>query len=152
VGLLLAACGTESGEEPSGGRGFTPPDLPALQKLGTPEGTLNVLAWPGYAENGSTDPSVDWVTPFEQDQDTGCEVNVRTFGTSDESVTLMRTGDYDVVSASGDGSLRLVAAGDVEPVNTALVPNYADVFDFLKDRPWNSVNGTEYGIPRCPGS
>jgi len=148
--LLIAACGTESGDESSGAQGFSPPDLPALQKLGTPEGALNVLAWPGYAENGSTDPSIDWVSPFEKD--TGCKVNVKTFGTSDESVTLMKTGDYDVVSASGDASLRLVAAGDVEPVNTKLVPNYADVFDFLKDRPWNSVNGKEYGIPHGWGA
>ena len=35
------------------------------------------------------------------------------FGTSDEAVTLMKTGQYDVVSASGDATLRLIAAGDV---------------------------------------
>jgi putative spermidine/putrescine transport system substrate-binding protein len=152
VGLLIAACGTENGggDKTAGVRGFTPPDLPALRKLGTPEGSLNVLAWPGYAEDGSTDPSVDWVSPFEKD--TGCQVNVKTFGTSDESVTLMKTGEYDVVSASGDASLRLVAAGDVEPVNTELVPNYGDIFDFLKDRPWNSVNGKRYGIPHGWGA
>lgn len=149
--LLIAACGAESGGgETPGARGFTPPDLPALQKLGTPEGSLNVLAWPGYAEDGSTDPSVDWVTPFEKD--TGCQVNVKTFGTSDESVSLMKTGEYDVVSASGDASLRLVAAGDVEPVNTKLVPNYADIFEYLKNRPWNSVNGKAYGIPHGWGA
>ena len=49
--------------------------------------------------------------PFEKE--TGCKVNVKTFGTSDEAVNLMKTGDYDVVSASGDASLRLIAAGDV---------------------------------------
>ncbi len=151
AGLLIAACGTQSGGgDSSGSRGFTPPDLPALQKLGTPEGSLNVLAWPGYAEDGSNDPTVDWVTPFEKD--TGCQVNVKTFGTSDESVSLMKTGEYDVVSASGDASLRLVAAGDVEPVNTKLVANYADIFDFLKNRPWNSVNGKQYGIPHGWGA
>ena len=41
----------------------------------------------------------------------------------------MRTGQYDGVSASGDATLRLIAGGDVAPVNTDLVPNYADVFD-----------------------
>ena len=64
----------------------------------------------------------------------------------------MKTGDYDVVSASGDASLRLIAAGDVEPVNTDLVPNYADVFDFLKDKTWNSVYGVAYGIPHGWGA
>jgi putative spermidine/putrescine transport system substrate-binding protein len=152
AGLLIAACGTESGDGggSSGGQAFTPPDLPMMEKLGAPEGSLNVLAWPGYAEDGSTDPSVDWVSPFEKD--TGCQVNVKTFGTSDESVSLMKTGEYDVVSASGDASLRLVAAGDVEPVNTKLVPNYADIFDFLKNRSWNSVGGKQYGIPHGWGA
>jgi putative spermidine/putrescine transport system substrate-binding protein len=150
--LLVAACGTSgtSSSAPPGAQGFTPPKLEALKALGQPEGQLNVLAWPGYAENGSNDPKVNWVTPFEQQ--TGCKVNVKPFGTSDEAVTLMKTGQYDVVSASGDASLRLVASGDVEPVNTALVPNYADVQPFLKDKSWNSVGGVSYGIPHGWGA
>ncbi|WP_326946415.1 ABC transporter substrate-binding protein [Amycolatopsis sp. NBC_01307] len=150
--LLLAACGTSgtSASAPPGAQGFTPPKLEALKALGQPEGQLNVLAWPGYAENGSNDPKINWVTPFEQQ--TGCKVNVKPFGTSDEAVTLMKTGQYDVVSASGDASLRLVASGDVEPVNTALVPNYADVQPFLKDKSWNSVAGVAYGIPHGWGA
>ena len=83
------------------------------------EGEVNILAWPGYAEDGSTDKSIDWVTPFEKE--TGCQANVKYFGTSDEAVQLMKTGEYDVVSASGDASLRLIAAGDVAPVNTDLL-------------------------------
>ena len=84
-----------------------PPKLTALDKLGTPEGELNIVAWAGYAEDGSTDPTVDWVTPFEKA--TGCQVNVKTAPTSDDMVNLMKTGQYDVVSASGDASLRLIA-------------------------------------------
>ena len=61
-----------------------------------------MLAWPGYVEDGTNDPAVDWVSDFEKE--TGCEVNVKTFGTSDEAVQLMRTGQYDVVSASGDAT------------------------------------------------
>jgi putative spermidine/putrescine transport system substrate-binding protein len=150
--LLLAACGTSGSNSaaPPGAQGFTPPKLEALKALGQPEGQLNVLAWPGYAENGSNDPKVNWVTPFEQQ--TGCKVNVKPFGTSDEAVTLMKTGQYDVISASGDASLRLVASGDAEPVNTALVPNYADVQPFLKDKSWNSVGGVSYGIPHGWGA
>ena len=95
------------------------------ETLGDGEGEVNILAWPGYAEDGTNDKTVDWVTPFEKE--TGCEANVKYFGTSDEAVTLMKTGDYDVVSASGDASLRLIASGDVAPVNTDLLPNYADI-------------------------
>ena len=153
--LSVAACGTSSessstDSSSSGEGGFSAPDLPALDKVGEGEGQLNVLAWPGYAESGGTDPSVDWVTPFEEK--TGCKVAVKDFGTSDEAVSLMKTGEYDVVSASGDASLRLIAAGDVEPVNTDLVPNYADVAEFLKDRAWNSVDGQMYGVPHGWGA
>lgn len=158
--LALAACGgSTSGTDKTGtsgsgneaaAQGFTPPKLKPLDKLGTPEGKLNIVAWAGYAEDGSTDPSVDWVTPFEKE--TGCQVNVKTAPTSDDMVNLMKTGQYDVVSASGDASLRLIASGDVEPVNTDLVPNYADVFEGLKMKPWNSVNGVAYGIPHGRGA
>ena len=159
--LVLAACGSGSssggstGSTSSGGskpaaQGFTPPKLKALDKLGSPEGKLNIVAWAGYAEDGSTDPKVDWVTPFEKA--TGCQVNVKTAPTSDDMVNLMKTGEYDVVSASGDASLRLIASGTVEPINTDLVPNYADVFDGLKMKAWNSVNGVAYGIPHGRGA
>ena len=64
----------------------------------------------------------------------------------------MKTGQYDVVSASGDASLRMIAAGDIAPVNTDLVPNYADVWPFLKDRLWNTVNDVHYGVPHGYGA
>ena len=152
---LAAGCGTSSGggdddQAATEQGGFTAPDVPMAEDLGDTEGELSVLAWPGYAEDGSTDPKVDWVTPFEDE--TGCQVDVKYFNTSDEAVTLMQSGEYDVVSASGDASLRLIAGGDVEPVNTELVPNYADVWGFLKDRDWNSVDGQMYGIPHGYGA
>ena len=154
AGLALAACGSESDSSSDEGTtaasGFQVPDLKPLEALGTPEGKVSVLAWPGYVEDGSTDPAVDWVSDFEKE--TGCQVTVKTFGTSDEAVQLMRTGQYDVVSASGDATLRLIAAGDVEPVNTDLVTNYPDIFASLKDQPWNSVNGQMYGIPHGRGA
>jgi putative spermidine/putrescine transport system substrate-binding protein len=103
-----------------------------------------------YVEDGSTDPKVDWVTPFEKQ--TGCNVNVTIGNTSDEMVTLMKSGKYDGVSASGDATLRLISAGDVSPVNTDLVPNYKDVYDALKNQPHNTVDGVNYGIPHGRGA
>ncbi len=134
----------------TGAGGFKAPDLKALESSGTPEGKVSVLAWPGYVEDGSNDPAVDWVSDFEKES--GCQVTVKTFGTSDEAVQLMRTGQYDTVSASGDATLRLIAAGDVEPMNTSLITNYADIFDSLKMKPWNSVAGKAYGIPHGRGA
>jgi putative spermidine/putrescine transport system substrate-binding protein len=151
VGLVLTACGGGGGAPGAPGGGAAPPAGQAYAgPVGQGEGQLSVLAWPGYAEDGSTDPKVDWVTPFEQQ--TGCQVTVKTFATSAEAVQLFSTGEYDVVSASGDASLRLVYGDRVQPVNTALVPNYADVIPDLKDKPWNSVAGQNYGIPHGRGA
>ena len=121
-----------------------------MTEVGEGEGEVDLIAWAGYVEDGSTDPKVDWVSDFEKQ--TGCQVNVKIGNTSDEMVQLMRTGDYDGVSASGDATLRLIDGGDVAPVNTDLVPNYADVFPGLKDQPYNSVDGQMYGIPHGRGA
>ncbi|AZI59607.1 extracellular solute-binding protein [Nakamurella antarctica] len=118
--------------------------------VGAGEGQLNIIAWAGYAENGSNDKTVDWVNPFTTE--TGCKVSVKIGNTSDEMVALMKTGEYDGVSASGDASLRLIYGGDVAPVNTALVPNYATIAPFLKDQSFNSVNKQMYGIPHGWGA
>ena len=122
----------------------------ALTELGEGEGEVNLIAWAGYVEDGSTDPAVDWVTGFEQD--TGCQVNVTLGNTSDEMVSLMQTGEYDGVSASGDATLRLIAGGEVAPVNVDLIPNYADVYDDLKLQVHNSVDGVPFGVPHGRGA
>jgi len=148
LALTVAGCGSSTPESKASG-----PELPNLSmatEVGDGEGTLNLVAWAGYAEDGSTDKAVDWVTPFEQA--TGCQVNVKIGNTSDEMVTLMKSGQYDAVSASGDATLRLIYGGTVAPVNTDLVPNYATVAEFLKNRPWNSVDGQMYGIPHGWGA
>ncbi|MCX6397212.1 MAG: ABC transporter substrate-binding protein [Propionibacteriales bacterium] len=142
LGLMMSGCGSDDGSSPSAA-GFVAPDLPQKESLGAGEGAVSILSWAGYAEK-------DWVEPFEKA--TGCKATVKTFNTSDEAVKLMTDGGYDVVSASGDASLRLIAAGTVEPVNTDLVPNYADVYPFLKDKAWNSVDGQMYGIPHGYGA
>ncbi|MAB99623.1 MAG: spermidine/putrescine ABC transporter substrate-binding protein [Pseudomonadaceae bacterium] len=117
----------------------------ALQSIGKGEGQLDIIAWPGYIERGETDKGYDWVTGFEKQ--TGCMVNVKTAATSDEMVSLMAKGGYDLVTASGDASLRLVAGKRVQPINTALIANWKNVDKRLQDAPWHTVNGTHYGTP-----
>ena len=143
--LTAAGCGSDDNDSSGGGS-----DDKAPTKLGKGEGEVDLIAWAGYVEDGSTDPNVDWVSDFEKQ--TGCQVNVKVGNTSDEMVTLMRTGNYDGVSASGDATLRLIAGGDVDPVNTDLVPNYKDVFPALKNQPHNTVDGVHYGIPHGRGA
>jgi len=139
--VILAGCGTG---------GSTAEGPAALTELGDPEGAVSILAWPGYVEDGTNYPEYDWVSGFEEA--TGCMVTTKTYGTSDEAVSLMKTGDYDVVAASGDASLRMMVAGDVQPVNTDLVPSYAGIYDFLKNQSHNSLDGVAYGVPHGYGA
>lgn len=148
--LALAVAGCSSSGSSSGGSSAAPSASAFAGPVGEGEGQLNVLAWPGYAEDGSTDPKVDWVTPFEKE--TGCQVNVKTFATSNEAFDLMKKGGYDIVSASDDASLRMVYGDLVQPMNMELVPNYADIFAGLKDKPWNTVDGVNYGVPHGRGA
>jgi putative spermidine/putrescine transport system substrate-binding protein len=116
-----------------------------LTTLGAGEGQVNIVAWPGYIERGETDAGYDWVTSFEAA--TGCKVNVKTANTSDEMVALMNEGGFDLVTASGDASLRLIAGKRVQPVNVALIPSWGTVDERLQNAPWNTVDGTHYGTP-----
>ena len=123
---------------------------PNADVLAGAEGQVNLIAWAGYAEDGSTDPAYDWVSPFQDI--TGCSVNVKTGASSDEMVQLMQSGEYDGVSASGDATQRLIAGNEVVPIDTAEYASYADIFEGLKLQPWNSVAGEAYGIPHGRGA
>src|SRR6202035_4651386 len=138
LGALLAAmtvgvcaCGSSSNGPASG-------SLPTT--IGKGEGQLNLVAWEGYAQP-------EWVKPFEAA--TGCQVHAKYAGSSDEMVTLMRQGGgstYDMVSASGDASLRLISGGNVGAMNVNLVPEWKNFIPQLQSPSHNTVNGVHYGI------
>ena len=109
------------------------------------EGRLDIIAWPGYIERGQTDKSYDWVTQFEKES--GCQVNVKTAATSDEMVSLMAKGGYDLVTASGDASLRLIMGKRVQPIDTALIGNWKSLDPRVENGAWFNVNGKVYGTP-----
>jgi putative spermidine/putrescine transport system substrate-binding protein len=115
----------------------------ALQ--GDGEGEVSIVAWAGYIERGETDPNYDWVTDFEAA--TGCAVKVKTAATSDEMVALMNEGGFDLVTASGDASLRLVAGGRVQEIDISRIPSWDTIDDRLKEAPWHTVDGKHYGVP-----
>jgi len=135
--LVLAGCGGGDDETTVGS------SSDELQKVGKGEGEVSLISWAGYVEP-------EWSKPFEQK--TGCKVNNKEAGTSDEMVELMKTGQYDGVSASGNATARLVAADLVAPVNVDLVANYKTVFADLKDQPYNTFDGVHYGIPHGRGA
>ena len=116
-----------------------------LKELGKGEGELSIVAWAGYIERGETDKNYDWVTDFEKQ--TGCKVSVKTAATSDEMVALMNEGGFDLVTASGDASMRLVAGKRVQPINTDLIPSWKTIDERMQNAPWHTVNGVHYGTP-----
>ncbi|MBF8754714.1 putative ABC transporter substrate-binding protein YdcS [Pseudomonas guariconensis] len=115
------------------------------QSVGDGEGRLDIVAWPGYIERGESDKAYDWVTGFEKQ--TGCKVSVKTAATSDEMVSLMTKGGYDLVTASGDASLRLIVGKRVQPINTALIPNWKNIDPRLQNGGWYVVDKQVYGTP-----
>ena len=147
VAVLAAGCGAPPPSQQSAGPAAAAPPAKGapLQAIGAPEGEVSIVAWPGYIERGETDKAYDWVTGFEQAS--GCKVTVKTAATSDEMVALMNEGGFDLVTASGDASLRLVAGGRVQEINTALVPSWSTVDPRLQNAPWHTVNGKHYGVP-----
>jgi putative spermidine/putrescine transport system substrate-binding protein len=113
--------------------------------VGAGEGQVDIVAWPGYIERGETDKAYDWVTDFEAK--TQCKVNIKTAGTSDEMVALMNEGGFDLVTASGDASLRLISGKRVQAINTDLIPSWKTVDERLQNAPWHTVDGVHYGVP-----
>jgi putative spermidine/putrescine transport system substrate-binding protein len=126
-------------------------DSGPMTSVGAGEGQVDIVAWPGYIERGETDAAYDWVTGFEAE--TGCKVNVKTAATSDEMVALMNEGVFDLVTASGDASLRLAYGGRLQPINIDLIPSWSTVDERLQNAAWHTVdidgNGTpeHYGVP-----
>jgi putative spermidine/putrescine transport system substrate-binding protein len=135
--LAFMAAGCGSSKKSSGGTTTNASNLPT--SIGKGEGKLSLIAWEGY-----TQP--DWVKPFEKQ--TGCKVSSKYAGSSDEMVTLMRQGggQYDMVSASGDASVRLIRGGDVQPMNPKLIPDFKNFIGALKSPAHNTVDGVHYGI------
>lgn len=156
AGLVLAACGGAAPETEAPAAATQAPassDAPAEQATEVAsmelEGALSIVAWAGYVERGETDPNFDWVTEFEAQ--TGCIVSVKTAATSDEMVALMNEGGFDLVTASGDASNRLISGGRVQAVDISRIPSYELIDERLQNAPWHTVDGVHYGVPYSSG-
>ena len=154
--LTIAACSKKE-EAPKEDAAMAAMQSPKL------EGQLDIVAWPGYIERGESDKAYDWVTGFEAK--TGCKVNVKVANTSDEMVTLMSSGapppsppgdaswppagnaPYDLVTASGDASLRLIRGGTVQPIGVDRVPSYNTIDPRLQKAAWHFVDDKHWGVP-----
>jgi putative spermidine/putrescine transport system substrate-binding protein len=112
-------------------------------KIGKGEGSLNLIEWPAYSDKSFANKFI---------RQTGCKIHRKDAGSSNQMVALMRTGggggggQYDLVSASGDASLRLILGGDVQPVNINLIPSWKDFVSVFKSPAHNTVKGVHYGV------
>lgn len=116
-----------------------------LSRIGKSEGALKIITWQGYMERGEKNPEFDWISNFEKT--TGCKVKVKYATTSDEMVSLMNGGGYDLVTASGDASLRLIHGNLVQELNLDLIPNWELIDPRLKNAPWHTVDRKHFGVP-----
>jgi putative spermidine/putrescine transport system substrate-binding protein len=143
--LCVVAAGCGGGDDESSGGVSTEIEglgtsLDEIKELAKQEGEVNIVQWAGYAQ------LVD-----EFAAATGCKVNTKDGASSDDMISLIQTGAYDGVSASGNASVRLMTTGEVAPVNTDLIPNYADVQEGIKNQNYNSLDGQPYGVPHGRG-
>jgi putative spermidine/putrescine transport system substrate-binding protein len=113
--------------------------LQEIQRNAREEGRLDLLLRAGYEERGRAEAFT---------RQTGCEVSTRNAVSSDDLVGLAGSGDYDGILTTSDATRRLIAAGDVAPVNYDLVPGRRDVFDDLKGRTYDTVEGMGYAVPQ----
>jgi len=138
--VAATACGSTTSTGGSTARQPPTATMAPQTSIGAGEGQLNLVLWDGYADKS-------WVDPFTAA--TGCKVNQKPAGSSDEMVTLMKDGgggQWDMVSASGDADLRLIYAGDVKPMNTSLIPDFNNFQTYFKAPPYNTILGVHYGI------
>src|SRR5688572_22980159 len=161
--LLLVACSATLTLAACSKKDEAPPAADDMMASTALEGALDIVARPGYIENGEADKDYDWVSKFEAE--TGCRVTVKVANTSEEMVSLMASGvpqpspsgdgswpppgnaPYDLVIASGDASIRLIRDGTVQPVAIERIPGYATVDERLQKGAWHYVDGKHHGVP-----
>src|SRR5262245_16096421 len=141
LSLVAARCGggDDGGSASSDIEGLGS-SVEEIRELAREEGQVNIVQWPLYAQLAK-----------EFTADTGCKVTLKDAGTSDDMITFMGTGEYDGVVASGNATVRLMATGEVAPINEELIPNYADIEEGLKGQVHNSLDGVNYGVPHGRG-
>ena len=120
-----------------------------LQELGEGEGELNLIIWSGYAEEARRRGLRLGDAVRRGDRLPGQRDRPGRLGHAASG--MLQSGEYDGGSFSGNATDRLMAAGDVAPVNVDLLENYDAVFEGLKNQPHNSLDGQPYGVPHGRG-
>jgi spermidine/putrescine-binding protein len=140
VGGILQACGGSP----------TTPSTSGAPSSGSPgvklEGPVNWLtSTPALA-----DP--DAIGSFEQS--TGVKIASVPYGTFDEMLAKVRGGQtpYDIINMN-DGQVPLLAReGLIQPINSAQMRNFANMFPIFRDRETLNFDGKVWGVPQFFGA
>ncbi len=105
--------------------------------IGPGEGKLSIVAWPGLLEH-------QWVKPFEAQ--TGCKVQSKNAGSSNELVAYMRQGKYDLGAVSADVGRTLIGIKAVAPLNLTLVPAVKSFLPPFRSPVATTVGAAHFGV------
>ncbi|THD81382.1 extracellular solute-binding protein [Aliigemmobacter aestuarii] len=109
------------------------------------EGTVNVLTWEGYAD-------ASFITQFEEES--GCKVTATYVGSNDDFAPKLLGGGgvYDLIAPSIDTTALMIDLGLVEPLDTAAITGWGDIYQKFRDLPGLQRDGVHYGMPYSWGA
>lgn len=109
------------------------------------EGTINVLTWEGYADSSFIDKFVE---------QTGCEVNATYVGSNDDFAPKLMAGGgvYDLITPSIDTTQLMIDLGQVEPLDTAAIEGWNDIYPKFLALDGIQQDGKYYGMPYSWGA
>lgn len=109
------------------------------------EGQVSILTWEGYA-----DPS--FIDQFEAE--TGCKVSATYVGSNDDFAPKLAAGGgvYDLITPSIDTTMTMILAGFVEPIDTAAIPRWNEIYEKFRTAEGINHEGQVYGVPWAWGS
>jgi spermidine/putrescine transport system substrate-binding protein len=140
LALAVGACGGSEGGADSGGAvGATPSPSARLS------GTVTFFAY-----EDAFDPRL--LGPF---QEAHPELTVRTaaFASGDEAITKLRGGfEADVVNVCVEDTPRMVRLGLLQPIDTARIEAWDQMFPSLTSMPGVQVDGQVYVVPMVGGT
>lgn len=104
------------------------------------EGELNILTWEGYADTS-------FIAPFEAAS--GCKVSATYVGSNDDFAPKLAAGGgvFDLVSPAIDSTAPLIAAGFVQPIDTARLSRWGEVYDKFRSAEGINADGKVFGVP-----
>lgn len=109
------------------------------------EGTVNVLTWEGYAD-------ASFISKFEEES--GCKVSATYVGSNDDFAPKLMAGGgvYDLITPSIDTTALMIDLGVVEPLDTAAIAGWGDIYQKFRDLAGIQRDGAYYGMPYSWGA